>query len=197
MKIYTKTGDEGETGLFGGGRVRKDHPRIAAYGTLDEFNATLGVVRAELARSADLDPAMATALDSLLGTVQNHLFDLGAELAAPQSSTKEPAGAKGTQLIQQPHVDELERAIDDHESRLPPLRQFILPGGTAVAAQLHVARCVCRRAEREIVSLAAEHPLRDLPIRYVNRLSDLLFVLARAANHEAGGADVPWQKAAD
>lgn len=191
MKIYTKTGDEGETGLFGGGRVRKDHPRIAAYGTLDEFNATLGVVRAELARSADLDPAMATALDSLLGTVQNHLFDLGAELAAPES------GAKGTQLIQQPHVDELERAIDDYESRLPPLRQFILPGGTAVAAQLHVARCVCRRAEREIVSLAAEHPLRDLPIRYVNRLSDLLFVLARAANHEAGGTDVPWQKPAD
>lgn len=196
MKIYTKTGDEGETGLFGGGRVRKDHPRITAYGTLDEFNATLGVVRAELARSADLDPAMATAIDSLLGAVQNHLFDLGAELAAPRS-IEETREAKGTQLIQQPHVDELERAIDDYESRLPPLRQFILPGGTAVAAQLHVARCVCRRAEREIVSLAAEHPLRDLPIRYVNRLSDLLFVLARAANHEAGGADVPWQKAAD
>ncbi len=197
MKIYTKTGDEGETGLFGGGRVRKDHPRIAAYGTLDEFNAVVGVVRAELARSADLDPAMATALDALLGTVQNHLFDLGAELAAPQSVAKGPSDTKGAQLLQQQHVDELERAIDDYQSRLAPLRQFILPGGTAVAAQLHVARCVCRRAEREIVSLAAEHPLRDLPIRYVNRLSDLLFVLARAANHEAGGTDIPWQKASD
>lgn len=188
MKIYTKTGDAGETGLFGGGRVRKDHPRIAAYGTLDELNAVLGVARAEIARSADLESNIVTALDALLGTIQNRLFDLGAELAAPQSE------AKGAQRIQQNHVEVLEQAIDQYESGLPPLRQFILPGGTAVAAQLHVARCVCRRAEREIVSLAAEHPLRDLPVRYVNRLSDLLFVLARAANHEAGGADVPWEK---
>lgn len=189
MKIYTKTGDTGETGLFGGGRVRKDHPRIAAYGTLDELNATLGVARVEVARSADIPPATAAALDALLGDLQNRLFDLGAELAAPQSESK------GLQLIQQRHVDDLERAIDEHESRLPPLTQFILPGGNAAAAQLHVARCVCRRAEREVVSLAEEHPLRDLPIRYVNRLSDLLFVLARATNHGAGGADVPWEKA--
>jgi cob(I)alamin adenosyltransferase len=189
MKIYTKTGDTGETGLFGGGRVRKDHPRIAAYGTLDELNATLGVARAEVARSIDLGPTAAASLDALLGDLQNRLFDLGAELAAPDCESM------GTLLIEQRHVDDLERAIDEYESGLPTLTQFILPGGNAAAAQLHVARCVCRRAEREIVSLAEVHPLRDLPIRYVNRLSDLLFVLARAANHGAGGGDVPWEKA--
>ena len=190
MKIYTKTGDGGETGLFGGPRVRKDHPRIAAYGTLDELNATLGVVRAEITRSPHLNKDFAAGFDALLGTLQNRLFDLGAELATPQ------AESKAMQLIQQPHIDELERAIDNHDSWLPPLRQFILPGGTALAAQLHVARCVCRRAEREIVTLSAEYPLRDEPVRYVNRLSDLLFVLARAANQRAGGADIPWQKGA-
>ncbi len=188
MKIYTKTGDAGETGLFGGGRVRKDHPRIAAYGALDELNATLGVARVEVARSTDLSPPTAASLDALLGDLQNRLFDLGAELATPDSESK------GTLLLQQHHVDDLERAIDEYEAGLPPLTQFILPGGNATAAALHVARCVCRRAEREIVSLAEVHPLRDLPIRYVNRLSDLLFVLARAANHAAGGGDVPWVK---
>lgn len=191
MKIYTKTGDEGETGLFGGGRVRKDDPRIAAYGTLDELNAMLGVARAEAARAGEIGDGPADEFDSLLREVQNHLFDLGAELATPQ------AESKGLQLIQQRHVEQLERAIDRHEERLPPLTQFVLPGGTALAAQFHVARCVCRRTEREIVHLSAGQPVRDLAIRYVNRLSDLLFVLARAANHAAGVDDTPWKKAAD
>ncbi|TWT96881.1 Cob(I)yrinic acid a,c-diamide adenosyltransferase [Botrimarina colliarenosi] len=191
MKIYTKTGDEGETGLFGGGRVRKDDPRIASYGTLDELNATLGVARAEIVRSAGVGDGFRSALDDLLGEVQNHLFDLGAELATPQPEQK------GLQLINQGHVERLEAAIDDHESQLEPLKQFILPGGSAAAAQLHVARCVCRRAERRIVTLAATEPVRDLAVRYVNRLSDLLFVLARAVNREAGLGDTPWEKAVD
>lgn len=191
MKIYTKSGDLGETGLFGGSRVPKDHPRIAAYGTLDELNAALGLARAEIARADGLPPASRDRLDSLLGQVQNRLFDLGAELASPS------AESKGMQVLGEPHVELLEAAIDDFEGRLEPLNRFILPGGAAAAAQLHVARCVCRRAERRIVALAAGEPVRDLPVKYVNRLSDLLFVLARTVNHEAGVGDTPWEKAAE
>lgn len=191
MKIYTKTGDQGETGLFGGGRVRKDHARIGAYGTLDEVNATLGVVRAEIARADCLDEVGRERFDEILQETQNHLFDLGAELATPD------AGEKGLELLDETHVERLEAAIDDHESRLEPLKQFVLPGGTALAAQLHLARCVCRRAERRMVTLGAEESVRDLPLRYVNRLSDLLFVLARSANREAGVGDTPWAKAAE
>ncbi|MEO0530286.1 MAG: cob(I)yrinic acid a,c-diamide adenosyltransferase [Planctomycetota bacterium] len=189
MKIYTKTGDQGETGLFGGGRVRKDHARIGAYGTLDEVNATLGVARAEVARCDCLDEAAKESFDGILQEAQNRLFDLGAELATPD------AAEKGLELLGESHVERLEAAIDDHESRLEPLKQFVLPGGTAVAAQLHLARCVCRRAERRMVTLGADESVRDLPLRYVNRLSDLLFVLARSANHEAGVGDTPWTAA--
>ena len=193
MKIYTRTGDQGETALFGGHRVSKDHHRIEAYGTVDELNAVLGVVRAELAKAradagkgnANDDPS---SLDALLGSVQHHLFDLGAELATPDPEQR------GTALLADEHVSELERAIDHYEEQLEPLKQFILPGGAPSAAQLHVARCVCRRAERLIVALGHHEVLRAMPVQYVNRLADLLFVLARVANSEAGIGDVPWER---
>ncbi|MEM8864937.1 MAG: cob(I)yrinic acid a,c-diamide adenosyltransferase [Planctomycetota bacterium] len=183
MKIYTRTGDQGETALFGGQRVSKDHNRIEAYGTIDELNAVLGVVRAELATEGD--PG---GLDGLLGTVQHQLFDLGAELAAPSPEEQ------GTDLLSADHVAALEEAIDTHEARLQPLKQFILPGGNRAASQLHVARCVCRRAERLIVALGHREAVRETPVQYANRLADLLFVLARVANQAAGIDDVPWQK---
>ncbi|MEM9186045.1 MAG: cob(I)yrinic acid a,c-diamide adenosyltransferase [Planctomycetota bacterium] len=183
MKIYTRTGDQGETALFGGQRVSKDHDRIEAYGTVDELNAVLGVVRAELAEEGD-----AGGLDGLLGKVQHQLFDLGAELAAPRPEEQ------GTDLLTNEDVQSLERAIDQHESALAPLKQFILPGGAKSAAQLHVARCVCRRAERLVVALGHHEAVRETPVQYMNRLADLLFVLARAANRARGIDDVPWQK---
>lgn len=183
MKIYTRTGDQGETALFGGQRVSKDHDRIEAYGTLDELNAVLGVVRAELAGEGD--PGN---IDPVLGKVQHQLFDLGAELAAPSPEQQ------GTDLLNDAHVADLEACIDEYESALEPLRQFILPGGSRSAAQLHVARCVCRRAERLIVALGHHEAVRATPVQYVNRLADLLFVLARAANHACGMPDVPWKK---
>lgn len=182
MKIYTKTGDQGETGLFGGPRVRKDSPRIEAYGTVDELNAVLGAARVE---TTELDAH----LDELLARVQNDLFDLGAELASPQAE-------KHRRAIAAAQIAELEQAIDRYEERLPPLREFILPGGSPAAAQLHLARTVCRRAERLVVALSAApgESVSDLAIVYLNRLSDLLFVLARVANQLAGKADVAWQK---
>jgi cob(I)alamin adenosyltransferase len=182
MKIYTRTGDKGETGLFGGQRVRKDYPRIEAYGTVDELNAALGVARAELA-------AIDSQIEGLLARIQNDLFDLGAELAVA-----DPAKARRAITAQQ--VGELEEAIDRHDARLPPLKEFILPGGCPAAALLHLARTVCRRAERRVVALSAiagEQVSADA-IAYLNRLGDLLFVLARAANQIAGAADVPWKK---
>ncbi len=179
VKIYTKTGDDGSTGLFGGPRVPKDSPRIEAYGAIDELNALLGLARTE---------PIAAPLDVLLARVQNELFDLGAELATP-----DPA-SKGTATLGPAHVATLEAAIDLYEDELEPLRQFILPGGCPAAALLHLARTVCRRAERRMVTMAATDPVRRELIVYVNRLSDLLFVLARAANQLAGESDVPWQK---
>ncbi len=181
MKIYTRTGDTGETGLYGGGRVRKDDPRIAAYGTVDELNAFLGLARAE-----GLPPE----IDAVLARLQNELFDLGAELA-----TRDPR-AQGTALIKEAQIAVLEQAIDRFEEGLSPLKQFILPGGTKAAALLHVARTVCRRAEREVVFLANVPDEKVSPhlIVYLNRVSDLLFVLARAANAISGVPDVPWQQ---
>jgi cob(I)alamin adenosyltransferase len=179
MKIYTKTGDAGETGLFAGPRVSKDHPRIDAYGEVDELNTVLGIVRA----SAPPDE-----MDELLGRIQSELFSVGAELATP-----DPA-AHGTDLIGPPQVEALERSIDWFEAQLTPLSQFILPGGTAAAATLHLARAVCRRAERKVVALTHAAPISPDVLRYLNRLSDLLFVLARFANAAAGRPDVPWQK---
>lgn len=178
MKIYTKTGDQGETGLFGGPRVRKDDPRIEAFGDVDELNAALGVVRCE-----PIDQR----LDALLQAIQNELFDLGAQLASP-----EPA-RMGVPHVTDGHIERLERAIDDYDSTLPPLRAFILPGGVRAAALLHSARAVCRRAERRVVCLAQRAEIGGEALIYLNRLSDLLFVLARAANQAAGQGDVPWQ----
>lgn len=179
MKIYTKTGDDGDTGLFGGPRVRKDAPRIEAYGTVDELNAVLGLARAE---------GLPADVDGLLARIQNELFDLGAELATPEPERL------GDLRLGPADIAGLEAAIDRHEADLAPLKTFILPGGTRAAASLHLARTVCRRAERRVVSLAADEPVSRHLVVYLNRLSDLLFVLARTANRAAGGADIPWSK---
>ena len=182
MKIYTKTGDRGETALFGGARVSKADPRVEAYGEVDELNAFVGVARAH-----GLDPDM----DELLASVQSTLFDVGAELAAaPGSKTS------GMPRVADAQVEVLERAIDRFEEELAPLKSFILPGGTAAAAALHVARTVTRRAERRVVALGGEPAPREVIVRFLNRLSDLLFVLARVANARAGVADVPWTSSA-
>ena len=178
-RIYTRTGDRGETGLIGGRRVPKDHLRVEAYGAVDELNAHLGLVRAQ---TEDVE------LAALLDDIQHRLFDLGAELATPAG----PAGA--APAIATAEIEQLERSIDRHQTSLPPLREFILPGGTALAAALHVARTVCRRAERRLVTLGREEPVRADLLRYLNRLSDLLFVLARVVNHRAGRSDVIWRK---
>jgi cob(I)alamin adenosyltransferase len=181
MKIYTKTGDDGGTGLFGGARVGKDDLRIEAYGTVDELNSVLGWARA-VGLPADIDDCIMR--------IQNELFAVGAELATPDPATH------GTNWTGAEHIAALEQAIDRLEKPLAPLRQFILPGGTPAAAALHVARTVCRRAERRVVTLSREGPpaIRGSIVVYLNRLGDLLFVLARAVNHAAGQPDVIWQK---
>jgi cob(I)alamin adenosyltransferase len=181
VKIYTKTGDLGETGLFAGPRVSKDDVRIEAYGAVDELNAWIGLARAEGPTSH---------IDSILARIQHELFSVGAELCTPDPDKQE------LRLIGDRHIELLEANIDQSETMLPPLKQFVLPGGTKVASQLHVARCVCRRAERRLITLAARQPESSFAtlIRYLNRLSDLLFVLARVANAVAGWPDVPWQK---
>jgi cob(I)alamin adenosyltransferase len=181
VKIYTKTGDQGETGLFGGPRVRKDSPRIRAYGGVDELNAVVG-----LARSANRDGGVA----DLLQAVQNDLFDIGAVLATPDP---DKLRGKGT-FAGAREIERLEREIDRMESDLPALKTFVLPGGSELAARLHLARTVCRRAEREVVALMAAEPVGPEVLVYLNRLSDFLFVLARWANLKAGVADVPWSK---
>lgn len=179
MKIYTKTGDSGETGLFGGPRVPKSHPRVVAYGDVDELNAVLGVIRCE---------GLSSSIDSLLATIQNELFDLGAELASPHPDQA------GTRRVTSAHIVALEKAVDHYDADLPPLRNFILPGGVRAAALLHLARTVCRRAERQVVALQSSEPISAEIVVYLNRLSDLLFVLSRAVNRAAGRGDVPWQQ---
>ncbi|MEO6444918.1 MAG: cob(I)yrinic acid a,c-diamide adenosyltransferase [Gemmatimonadaceae bacterium] len=181
MKIYTKTGDEGQTGLFGGGRVEKDHPRVEAYGDVDELNACIG-----LARSIELMPR----IDEVLVPIQRDLFSIGALLATPDHAKMHEQLKKAR--IDQDRIAELERAIDDCDRELEPLRSFILPGGTPKASALHVARTVCRRAERRVVALHREVGLPDLAVIYLNRLSDLLFTLARLANTRAGAGEVTW-----
>ncbi len=177
MKIYTKTGDKGDTGLWGGKRVSKDSARIQTYGTVDECNAVLGIARAAWSDSP---------LDQMLAELQNQLFVLGSDLASPLESQNVPR-------IQDQQVSWLEEQIDTLEQDLAPLTQFILPGGTAQAAQLHLARTVCRRAERWAVSLRQTESVNPPALIYLNRLSDLLFVAARAANQAAKISDVPWQ----
>lgn len=181
MKIYTRTGDQGETGLFGGGRVPKDHERVAAYGDVDELNAVLGVARAA---------GPGAAFDPLLETVQRDLFSIGGYLATPDPAKVAAALAKAE--IPEGRIAEFEAAMDEADTELPPLRAFVLPAGTAQAAALHHARTVCRRAERSVVHLAHVAAVPPLLITYLNRLSDLLFTLARLANHRAGVADKTW-----
>ncbi len=181
MKIYTRTGDGGETGLFGGGRVPKDHPRTTAYGEVDELNSTIGVVRAT---------APADLFDTLLSEVQRDLFAIGGRLATPEPEKVAKTIAKAA--LPPERAASFERAMDDAERELAPLTAFVLPGGTPKAAALHVARTVCRRAERSVVSLAREDGVPPEILVYLNRLSDLLFTLARLANHRAGTSDVTW-----
>lgn len=181
MKIYTRTGDAGDTGLFGGGRVPKDHPRVAAYGDVDELNATLGVARAT---------GPGASFDALLETVQRDLFSIGGYLATPDPAKVHEALAKAE--LPPSRIDAFERAMDAADAELPPLRAFVLPAGTPHAAALHHARTVCRRAERSVVRLAHDTEVPGLFLIYLNRLSDLLFTLARLANHRAGVADETW-----
>ncbi len=192
MKIYTKTGDSGTTGLFAGGRVPKDHPRINAYGSVDELNAMLGIVSTH-AKAAPTLPelqAIVKLLTDAITQAQNDLFAIGAELATPNPT------AMGTKLLTTQHVEQLEVWIDQLEDHLPQLTTFVLPGGSPLASWLHLARTVCRRAEREVVHLAHEDNVEDcsLVIIYLNRLSDLLFVMARASNLAHGIEDIPWKK---
>ena len=181
MRIYTRTGDEGDTGLFGGGRVPKDDPRVEAYGAVDELNAAIG-----MARAIELMPRV----DEILAPVQRDLFGLGAILATPDLVKMQEQLAKAR--IDDARITQLERAIDAGEDELEPLKAFILPGGTPKAAALHVARTVCRRAERRVVHLQQTVELPPLVTIYLNRLSDLLFVLARVANRRAGAGEVTW-----
>ncbi len=181
MKIYTRQGDAGTTGLFDGQRVPKDDPRINAYGAVDELNSFVGV-----AVAAGANPDLAT----ILRQIQHDLFVLGADLATPQNSRNE---AK-IQRVPPEAAAALEPIIDRVEALLIPLKQFILPGGSMVAAQLHVARTVCRRAERLVVTLTAHTAINPQCVTYLNRLSDLLFVLARWANVQASVPDVPWEQ---
>lgn len=181
MTIYTRTGDAGETGLFGGGRVPKDHARVQAYGDVDELNSAVGVARA----TAPLD-----FFDALLETVQRDLFALGGQLATPDPAKVRKALEKAE--LTEARVTGFERIMDEADGELPPLRAFVLPAGTPKAAALHLARTVCRRAERNVVTLSHEAEIPELFLVYLNRLSDLLFTLARLANHRAGVGDVTW-----
>jgi cob(I)alamin adenosyltransferase len=178
MKIYTKTGDDGTTGLFGGARVKKASARVDAYGTVDELNAVVGLARAS---------GLGASTEAVLSHVQADLFTLGAELACIPDKTAKLS----MRLLDGDDAARLERAIDDAETQLSPLQTFILPGGCPAAAALHLARTVCRRAERAVL-LVDDGPPRSEVVIYLNRLSDLLFVLARLANLENGVVDVPW-----
>lgn len=175
-KIYTRTGDNGTTGLGDGSRVDKDHPRMEAIGTVDELNCAIGLLRAEL--------PVADALQSALARIQHTLFDLGGELSIP-----------GYRLVKAEQVTWLEQTLDELNEQLPPLKNFILPGGSRSAAFCHLARAVCRRAERSLVNLGRKVELNEDGRHYVNRLSDLLFVMARLLARRDGGQEVLWQQA--
>jgi cob(I)alamin adenosyltransferase len=183
MKIYTRTGDAGTTALLGGGRVRKSHPRVAAYGSVDELNSAVGWA------IASIDDAQ---IKERLSVLQHDLFTLGADLARPPKAE----GRKRPEVpeLPLPRITEMERWMDEAEGELEPLREFILPGGSAGAAALHLTRTICRRAEREIVALAENEPIDAEILRYLNRLSDLLFVFARLENARGGRPDVVWRK---
>ena len=179
MKIYTRTGDDGSTGLLGAGRVSKSAPRVEAFGSVDELNAALGV-----ARALDTEGWVA----SELALAQARLFAIGAELASP-----DPSALATLDRIAERDVAEIEGWIDRFDLELAPLKNFILPGGSLLAAQLHLARTVCRRAERRVVALARLEKVEEILVRYLNRLADLLFVLARGCNAKGGIAETEWR----
>lgn len=189
IKIYTRTGDHGETSLIFGTRVKKYHPRVVAYGTIDELNATLGFAGSFIKGKI---------IKNLLQNIQNELFNIGAELASPKKLKKTlPAGRQGTRgfyQLGQLKVQELENIIDQYDKRLPALHTFILPSGTTAAAVLHLARTVSRRAEREVVTLARKEKINPNILSYLNRLSDLLFVLSRSLNKKSHKKEMPWKK---
>ena len=178
MKIYTKTGDSGTTGLFGAGRVSKSHPRVEAYGTVDELNAAVGVARSALDGLPELS--------RLLATVQEDLFVIGADLATPLEARS------SVPRVSKKQVEEVEAAIDEAEEDLEPLEAFVLPAGARSASALHLARTICRRAERRVVQLAETENINEIVTVYLNRLADLLFVLARVANAREGPGDTLW-----
>jgi cob(I)alamin adenosyltransferase len=179
MKIYTKTGDDGSTGLLGNVRIPKSHPRLECTGTLDELNAALGLAGV-VASPASLAEA--------LRAIQSELFIIGSHLATPDGHA--PPASLPT--FDESAISRLEQQIDSADAVLPPLRNFILPGGTEPAARLHLARTICRRAERVLVAFAQDRPINPQFLTYLNRLSDWLFTHARLANHQAGCADIPW-----
>jgi cob(I)alamin adenosyltransferase len=181
MKIYTRTGDTGQTALFGGGRVPKNDPRVAAYGDIDELNSVLGLVRST-------EPG--AFFDPLFEAIQRDLFSIGGQLATPDPSRVAKALEKAE--LSMSRVSEFERVMDEAEEELLPLRAFVLPAGAPKAAALHLARTVCRRAERSVVGLSQDTDVPAVFLTYLNRLSDLLFTLARLANHRAGVGDVTW-----
>jgi cob(I)alamin adenosyltransferase len=184
MNLYTRTGDDGTTGLFGGDRVSKDHPRIAAFGSVDELNACVGLAVA----ACNTNDEYGSQLLRVLGELQTRLFDIGADLAAPMGSKHEDK----IKRIDSDDVKQVEAWIDEIDAENEPMKRFVLPGGTELAARLHLARTVCRRAEREVIALARVEPVNEQLRIYLNRLSDLLFAMARRANKQAGVADVPW-----
>jgi cob(I)alamin adenosyltransferase len=182
-QVYTRTGDDGTTGLGGGQRVPKDSPRIGAFGSVDELNSSIGVAVAS---------GLVQRLVEALTTVQNDLFHLGSDLCVLEA---DKARFKIPQ-IEARHVDQLEQWMDELTEELDPLENFVLPGGTQAAAYLHVARCVCRRAEREVVALGRHEPIGAFTVKYLNRLSDTLFVMARYENKVRGVRDVVWNSRA-
>jgi cob(I)alamin adenosyltransferase len=185
-KIYTRTGDKGDTGLVGGRRVSKDSPRIWAYGTVDELNSAIGLARAFNARKKT---GFAAKLDHVLAQIQNDLFDLGAGLATLPEDRQ-----TGMPSIGKQHITKLERLMDDLIAELGPLQEFILPGGSETAAALHLARTICRRAERFCVRLTRSERIGEQIVPYLNRLSDALFVLARWANKKQKVREIFWKK---
>lgn len=178
MKIYTKTGDKGQTSLIGGTRVAKHHIRIEAYGTVDELNSWMGVIR---------DSVSDDAVKKLVIDIQDKLFTIGSHLASDpeKSRMKLPE-------ITDAHVTVMETAIDEIDKAVPPMKNFVLPGGHLSVSHCHVARCVCRRAERCIIHLSETAPVEEVIIRYINRLSDYLFMLSRKLTHDLGAEEIPW-----
>jgi cob(I)alamin adenosyltransferase len=187
-RVYTRRGDQGDTDLVGGPRVAKDTPRIEAYGTVDELNATLGLARALNATGIEGAPPCRE-LDAILRQLQNALFDLGGELATPPASFR-----PGMFRVGEPEVRGLEELIDRCQKDLQPLKSFVLPGGGRVSASLHLARTVCRRAERTVLRLMRSEDVGPWPLAYLNRLSDLLFVLARWIGHHLGESEFLWDR---